>query len=88
MKLHQLKIKAQYFFSIRYKYKTFELRKDDRDYEKWDTIHFVKEDRSDFISDPNNIYIITYILRNCKEYGLEDGYCILGIKRLEEVNSK
>lgn len=88
MKLHELKIKDNYFWLVSQGYKTFELRKDDRDYEKWDTIHFVKEDRSDFISDPNNIYIITYILRNCKEYGLENGYCILGIKRLEEVNSK
>lgn len=25
--------------------------------------------------------IVIYVLRNCPEYGLKDGYCILGIKR-------
>lgn len=86
MKLHQLKIKAQYFFSIRYKYKTFELRKDDRDYELGDIIHFVTEDGREFGEDENNAYMITYILRNCKEYGLKDGYCILSIKKIDERN--
>lgn len=27
---------------------------------------------------------ITYILRNCPEYGLADGYCIIGWQKLKE----
>lgn len=76
-----IKNKGSIFFSIRYKYKTFELRKDDRDYELGDIIHFVTEDGREFGEDENNAYMITYILRNCKEYGLKDGYCILSIKK-------
>lgn len=42
MKLHELKIKKEYFNKIIEERKTFELRKDDRNYQIGDLIHFVE----------------------------------------------
>ena len=82
MKLHVLKIKDEYLAEIYCGRKTFELRKDDRDYQVGDLIHFVdtngdEVDTKEF--NKGNLYEITYILRNVPEYGLQDGYAILSI---------
>lgn len=82
MKLHELKIRDKYYGDILYRGKTFELRKNDRDYQPFDLIHFVKTNGQDFINDPNNVYQITYILKDVQEYGLDKDYCILGIKKV------
>lgn len=42
MKLHELKIKDEYFKEVLRENKTFELRKNDRDYQVGDLIHFVE----------------------------------------------
>lgn len=42
MKLHELKIKDEYFNAIIESKKTFELRKNDKDYQVGDLIHFVE----------------------------------------------
>lgn len=83
MKLHELKIKSKYHCDVKKGNKTFELRKDDRGYEVGDLINFKEIRGTQFISS-KEVYRITYILRDCLEYGLADGYCILGIKKLEE----
>ena len=100
MKLHVLKIKEEYLYEILRGKKTFEIRKNDRNYQIGDLIHFVDTDGREYnyryFYDDDDIrvhcielviYQITYILENASEYGLEDGYCILSIKRLkgEEV---
>lgn len=89
MKLHELKIKKEYFQKVYFGNKTFELRKDDRGYEVGDLIKFKvidKEEHSekgfDEYVDSEALYIITYILRNVPEYGLDKDFCILGIKRV------
>lgn len=79
MKLHVLKIKDEYIREIYRGSKTFELRKDDRDYEIGDLIHFVNIDGEESILHRDNQFKITYILRNVPEYGLQDGYAILSI---------
>jgi hypothetical protein len=89
MKLHELKIKKEYFQEVYFGKKTFELRKDDRDYEVGDLIKFKvvnkdehgKEGFCEYV-DSEALYIITYILRNVPEYGLDKDFCILGIKRI------
>ena len=89
MQLHELKIKEVYLEEVYFGRKTFELRKDDRGYEVGDLIKFKvidKEEHSekgfDEYVDSEALYIITYILRNVPEYGLDKDYCILGIKRI------
>lgn len=89
MKLHELKIKHEYLVEVALGNKTFELRKNDRDYQVGDLIHFIDIKSQDYkgdcgiFIDENALYKIIYILKDVPEYGLDKNYCILGIKRLE-----
>lgn len=90
MKLHELKIKHKYLVQVDCGIKTFELRKNDRDYQVGDLIRFIdlSEMESPYVLispviDENTLYQITYILKDVPEYGLDKDYCILGIKKLE-----
>lgn len=74
---HKLKIKEKYLIAILNRKKTFEIRKNDRDFKVGDEILFtVVETGGEF---PHS-FIVTYVLKDCPEYGLQDGYAILGIK--------
>lgn len=83
MKIHELKIKHEYMQEIWHNRKTFELRKNDRDFQQGDIVHFnvISEHKPEPYPDAD-IYVITYVLRDVPEYGLADGYCIFGIRRL------
>ena len=90
MKLHELKIKYEYLVEIALGNKAFELRKNDRDYQVGDLIHFIIIDikQSDKLDNglyigQDNLYKITYILKDVPQYGLDKDYCILAIKKLE-----
>lgn len=101
MKLHELKIKYEYLKEVQSGRKTFELRKNDRDYQVGDLIKFNCIDGDRLIKVPagytmsndcpfieeDTLYRITYILKDVTEYGLDSDYCILGIKKviLEET---
>ena len=92
MKLHELKILHKYLIDVSLGIKTFELRKNDRDYQVGDLIHFI-DIREDNITpnnglvepyiDENTLYRITYVLKDVEKYGLDKDYCILAIKKLE-----
>ncbi len=84
MKIHELKIQEKYWKQIFYGNKTFELRKDDRNYQEGDLINFhvIIGDKP---RPTGAVFKITYILRNVPEYGLSNDYCILGIRQLKEV---
>ncbi len=75
--VHELKILPKYFNEVTNLNKHFELRKDDRDYQVGDFLN-LKEFVNGEYTGRNFGCKITYILRNCPEYGLADGYCILG----------
>lgn len=77
---HRLKILPQYFEEVWDGKKTFELRKDDRNYAVGDTLALCEYKDGKFTGSEIQV-TVTHILRNCKEYGLADGYCILSIKR-------
>lgn len=90
MKLHELKIKHEYLIDVSLGRKTFELRKNDRDYQVGDLIRFIdirEDDTSKFRIEPyvdeNQLYRITYVLKDVEKYGLDKDYCILAIKKLE-----
>ena len=97
MQLHNLKIKYEYLVAVTAGIKTFELRKNDRNYQVGDLIQFTVIDRpttkfkgiTPTLNDlslaiySETLYRITYILENVPEYGLDKDYCILGIKKLE-----
>ena len=90
MKLHELKILHEYLEDVDLGKKTFELRKNDRDYQVGDLIRFIdiREDDSTAKNqiepniDENTLYRITYVLKDVDQYGLDRDYCILAIKKL------
>lgn len=84
MKLHILKIRRDYLFDIMFKGKTFELRKDDREYEVGDLIHFVDPDGKEYFHYSDMVFKIHYILRDVPQYGLASEFCILAIRPFTE----
>lgn len=79
MKIHELKISPKYFEDVNSHKKNFELRKDDRDFKVGDLITLREYDNGQYTGREIKNIPIGYILRNVPEYGLKEGYCILGI---------
>ena len=80
-KLHQVKIASQFFMDVCIGRKTFELRKNDRDYKVGDLLEMFEYKDGKRTERAVRAWI-SYILENYK--GLEDGYCILGINVTSE----
>lgn len=76
-KSHDLKILQKYFEAVVAGVKRFELRKNDRNFQVGERIILREWDGEQFTG-RNIAYIITYVLKDCPEYGLKDGYCIIG----------
>lgn len=72
---HDLKILPQYFELVNLGVKNFEIRKDDRDFKANDTF-VLREWDGEKYTGRCFIQSIRYVLRNCPEYGLKEGYCI------------
>ena len=79
MKKIEKKVLPEYYKEIRSHRKMFELRKDDSDYEVGDIL-ILREWDGEKYTGCRTSFEITYILRNCPEYGLMDGYCILSLQ--------
>lgn len=79
--LHVLKCLEPYYFEVYTERKTFEIRKDDREFEYtvgdslalYQVVHGV-------ITGNYVIRKVTYVLRFAEDYGLKPGYVILSIK--------
>ncbi len=78
---HDLKVLTQYYKAVISGKKTFELRKLDRDYRNGDLLRLREYDGEDYTGQEAE-YVITYVLTDAAKYGLMDGFCILGIKRI------
>ena len=84
MKNIKKKILPQYFKSVLNGTKTFELRKDKDDIQVGDCLDLFEWDGEKYTG--RNVRCnVTYVLRNCPQYGLMDGYCIIGIEAVGEV---
>lgn len=77
--IHDLKIKPEYLEAILVGEKNFELRKDDRGYKVGDYIRLYEYENGQETGKFSSPLLIKFILRDCKQYGLMDGYCILGL---------
>lgn len=84
MKLHYLKLQEKYWNDVMSGMKGFELRKNDRDFKVGDLIIFVEADTQPkehvIQSKP---FVITYVLKNVPEFGLNEEYAILSIERVQ-----
>ena len=74
---HEIKILPEYFEAVACGAKKFELRKNDRRYEVGDTVILREWDGKRY-TDREAIVVITYVLKDCPEYGLKPGHCIFG----------
>lgn len=80
-KVHHIKLGASFFGEVERGEKTFELRKNDRDYKKGDILEMME------FKDGKNTgrtvrVLVTYILTEFA--GLEEGYCIMATCLLNE----
>lgn len=80
--IHELKIDENFTDAIISGDKNFEIRYNDRGYQKGDIIKFKPTYTSDGVvntANPiyNSLYEITYVLNG---WGLKEGYVVLGIK--------
>ena len=77
--VHELKILPQYFDPVARRTKTFELRKDDRNYQLGDELLLREWDGDHYTGRRLHRYVV-YIYHGHGDYGLAEGYCILGLK--------
>lgn len=81
MKRIKKKVLSEYYHAVRKRRKTFEIRKDDSDYEVGDIIELWELDgQTQELTGHKLTREITYILRDAPQYGLMQGYCILAIQ--------
>lgn len=76
--VHELKILPQFYEEVKTGNKNFELRKNDRNYMKNDTIILKAWDGEKYLDKEPLKRTVKYLLKDCSEYGLMDGYVILG----------
>lgn len=77
MKIHELKILPEYFDAVRSGDKRFELRRNDRDFQKGDILRLKEWDGEKYTGEEIDV-LVRYILFNWTA-GLQDGYCIMSI---------
>lgn len=80
MKKHDLKILTEFFDDVSLGNKTFEIRKNDRDFKKGDVLmlHEYNPKTGRYTGSRCDKYV-RYIMHGGK-FGIEDGYCIMGIE--------
>lgn len=79
MDTHELKILPQYFQAVWDGTKNFELRRNDRDYKVGDILLLREYVNGEYTGSFLRV-IVTYILKDCSEYGLDKDYCILSFR--------
>lgn len=83
MRVHNLKILNDFAEAVLMGDKTFEIRENDRGYQKGDYIKFQAIDKN---GTPNRhlindkLYLITFVMNG---WGIKNGYVVLGIKERE-----
>ena len=82
---HKIKIEKPYADAVLSGDKTFEIRYDDRGYQKGDIIDFIVIDPKDDSKIEHSLnaksFIITYVLHGL---GLKDSWCVFSIKEIKE----
>jgi uncharacterized protein involved in high-affinity Fe2+ transport len=78
--LHVLKTQERYFYAVEEGLKDFELRKNDRDFKVGDDVHLECINSAGYPTGKILYKRIKYILKDVSEFGLQDGYCIIGLR--------
>lgn len=75
---HELQILPQYYEEVKAGNKNFELRKNSRNYMVDDIVILKAWENGQYLYKEPLQRTIKYVLTDCPEYGLMDGYVILG----------
>lgn len=86
---HELKTLAPYWDALRTGEKTFEVRRDDRGFQRGDTLKLYRMDPDaphlvETFADGSRFvlrFLITYILTG-GQFGIEPGYVVMGLRKL------
>ena len=81
MKEVEKKILPQFFKDVLTGRKTFEIRKDDDGVEVGDVL-VLREYDGEKYTGKRVKRVVTYVLRDCAEYGLMDGFAVYGIQQM------
>ena len=84
---HTLKIKYEYAIEVYLGNKTYEVRKNDRNFKKGDTVVFEVVDplgKKTDLTFAMPKYEITHVFYGGK-YGLDEGYCVFAIKPIKKT---
>ena len=76
---HELKLLPEYYEDVALGIKTFELRKNDRNFQVGDELILKEWDGEKYTGRKLYRHVV-YIYHGCGDFGLSDGYCILGMK--------
>lgn len=79
IKHHYLKTETEYYQAVEQALKTFEIRKNDRDFQVGDLIYLTEVVNGTYTGRKLSPMQINYIFHG-GEYGLEEGYVILQLK--------
>lgn len=85
MRIHNLKILNDFADAVAIGDKTFEIRENDRGYQKGDYIKFQAIDKTGLENQHvinGKLYLITFVMNG---WGIKNGYVVLGIKERLEV---
>ena len=74
---HRVKVLTPYFREVKECRKNFELRINDRDFQVGDTV-ILEEWTGDCFTGDVVSRKIKYLLKDCPQFGLKEGYCIFG----------
>lgn len=95
--VHEVKTWPVYFDAVKRGEKPFEVRRDDRGYQKGDTLRMLRtrEDEPHVVEyewrNPKPKHVlereITYVLTG-GQFGIEPGYVVLGLSALQQQDSK
>lgn len=78
MKYIEKKTLPMYFKEVAERRKNFEIRKDEDDAQVGDILLLKEWSEETGYTGLKTSRIVTYVLRNVPEYGLMEGYCIIG----------
>lgn len=76
--IHELKVEKEYFDVLRTGDKSFEIRKNDRNYREGDTLILWECSRNRYTGRYLE-FLVSYIFFG-PGYGLEDGYCVMSLR--------
>ena len=85
MTVHELKIKPEYYRDVVSGDKTFEIRKNDRNYQVGDLL-VLSEFRNGDLTGSCVRCIVSYLIKGSEELGLDKDWCVLGIHVLGTYN--